>query len=214
MSIIQITIISLIIIGATACILALIWTKIIRPNDFAYSYKNRQFKTQYDELIKHLNSQSKVSTFNNILLNFDQTKAIIIERMFVTVQNVYLVANPLSKKVLDVKLEQEKIRLCYLKKTFNLPLDLNLLISTKKQLSHYSKVPITLIVPVLNPDFATKEVQQMHFVALEQMETLINKLEMQTNEFNSKEFVSLIEKYLIRRRPPRSLKFWKKADQI
>ena len=214
MSIIQITIISLIIIGATACILALIWTKIIRPNDFAYSYKNRQFKTQYDELIKHLNSQSKVSTFNNILLNFDQTKAIIIERMFVTVQNVYLVANPLSKKVLDVKLEQEKIKLCYLKKTFNLPLDLNLLISTRKQLNHYSKVPITLIVPVLNPDFATKEMQQMHFVALEQMETLINKLEMQTNEFNSKEFVSLIEKYLIRRRLPRSLKFWKKADQI
>ena len=214
MSIIQITIISLIIIGATACILALIWTKIIRPNDFAYSYKNRQFKTQYDELIKHLNSQSKVSTFNNILLNFDQTKAIIIERMFVTVQNVYLVANPLSKKVLDVKLEQEKIKLCYLKKTFNLPLDLNLLISTRKQLSHYSKAPITLIVPVLNSDFASKEVQQMHFVALEQMEALINKLEMQTNEFNSKEFVGLIEKYLIRRRAPRSLKFWKRTDQI
>ena len=207
MSIIQITIISLIIIGATACILALIWTKIIRPNDFAYSYKNRQFKTQYDELIKHLNSQSKVVTFNNILLNFDQTKAIIIERMFVTVQNVYLVANPLSKKVLDVKVEQEKIKLCYLKKNFNLPLDLNLLINTRKQLSHYSKTSITLIVPVLNSDFASKEVQQMHFVALEQMEALINKLEMQTNEFNSKEFVRLIEKYLIRRRAPRSLKF-------
>ena len=207
MSIIQITIISLIIIGATACILALIWTKIIRPNDFAYSYKNRQFKTQYEELIKHLNSQSKVVTFNNILLNFDQTKAIIIERMFVTVQNVYLVANPLSKKVLDVKVEQEKIKLCYLKKNFNLPLDLNLLINTRKQLSHYSKTSITLIVPVLNSDFASKEVQQMHFVALEQMEALINKLEMQTNEFNSKEFVGLIEKYLIRRRAPRSLKF-------
>ena len=207
MSIIQITIISLIIIGATACILALIWTKIIRPNDFAYSYKNRQFKTQYEELIKHLNSQSKVVTFNNILLNFDQTKAIIIERMFVTVQNVYLVANPLSKKVLDVKVEQEKIKLCYLKKNFNLPLDLNLLINTRKQLSHYSKTSITLIVPVLNSDFASKEVQQMHFVALEQMEALINKLEMQTNEFNSKEFVRLIEKYLIRRRAPRSLKF-------
>ena len=101
-SVLQISIYVLIGVGILLCIGALVWTKLIRPNQFAYSYKNHDFDKKYKSWIQKLNSQSKVIAYQDLMLDFGDQKPILLERMFISVQNVYLVANPLSKKVLSV----------------------------------------------------------------------------------------------------------------
>lgn len=213
--VLQISIYVLIGVGILLCIGALVWTKLIRPNQFAYSYKNHDFDKKYKSWIQKLNSQSKVIAYQDLMLDFGDQKPILLERMFVSVQNVYLVANPLSKKVLSVNKELNQIKLRFLKKVLDLPLDLNLLISNKKRLAQTTSINnIYLIVPVNNENFEQTTIDQIHFLSTDKILEWIETNESKPSEFNSKLFVDLIKSKTIKRKAPRTLKFWKKTNPL
>lgn len=214
-SILQISIYVLIGIGLLLCIAGLIWTKLIRPNQFAYSYKNHDFQKKYKNWIQKLNSQSKIIDYQDLMLDFGDQKPILLERMFVSVQNVYLVANPLSKKVLKVVKDSNQIKLRFLKKQLDLPLDLNLLINNKKRLVKATGVSnINLIVPVNNDNFQQITIDQIHFISTNKILEWIENEEAKESQFNAVEFSNLIKSKLIKRKKQRTLKFWKQNNEL
>ena len=142
------------------------------------------------------------------MLDFGDQKPVLLERMFVSVQNVYLVANPLSKKVLKVVKDSNQIKLRFLKKQLDLPLDLNLLINNKKRLVKATGVSnINLIVPINNDNFQQTTIDQIHFISTDKILEWIENEEAKESQFNAVEFSNLIKSKLIKRKKPRTLKF-------
>lgn len=211
MSPMNITIIVLISIGVIAIIIALIWTKLIKPNSFAYTNKNFITKRRYKDLISKIKQSTNIQEFNELKLNFDNQKITLIERLFFSSQNVYIISYPIEKKALDVFTKANEIKIKFENKVLDLPLDINVLIANVKIFKRKMNLKnIKLIVPMANEKFKDKEIENIYFVNEEKLETLINNLESEATEFDSKEFLEKIEKYKLKtkeRRKPFNLKF-------
>lgn len=207
MTLMTITIISLICIGIFLCILALIYTKIIKPNDFGYSKKNILIKQEYDNLIKKLNSQSKTLHYENICI-LDNNKQIIINRLLVTKQNSYIITNFIDKKVIDVERNKNNIKLIYPNKKLSLPLDINCDVENYKLLrKNFSqfKENIILIVPMINKSFEMKTINNIVFIQEENLYNEIKKIEDKPSNFDWKEFVKKIDSKMIKQKKRKKL---------
>lgn len=207
MSISLIIIYTLIGVGIVACIVALIYTKIIKPNTFGYTKKNSLERQSYNKLVSKLNSISKVHSYENLTLIFDNQRPIVIERLFITIQNVYMVARPIEKSVIDIEIKNEgDIKLVYKKKKLDLPLDVNLLIANsklfKKQIDQ--KENIQIIIPFLNKEISNKKINNIHFVEYESLFEYIAKFDEKPSNFNSKDVVSVIEKHMMKQKQKRT----------
>ena len=205
---ISLTIIYVLIgVGVVACIVALIYTKIIKPNTFGYTKKNSFEKQSYNKLILKLNSISKVYSYENLTLIFEKQKPIIIERLFVTTQNVFMVSRPIEKSVLDIEIKNEAdIKLIYKNKKLDLPLDINLMLTNYKLFKKQTnlKQNAILIIPFLNKTISNKKINNIHFVEYESLYDYIIKIDEQPSELNWKDVVAIIEKYMMKQKPKRT----------
>lgn len=206
----NITIISLIAIGVLSCIGALIYTKIIKPNTFGYSNKNMITQHNYKQIIKTLNSKSKIWTYENIYISInEQSKPMILERILITYQNVYVITNPIEKKVIDIKNNNGNFKLIYKNKLLDLPLDINLCLSNVNILKKQIKIKDNLIViiPMTNQEFITREINGVHFVQEENLLDYINKIDNKPSEFDFENFIQFIEKNKIKQKQKRKIFF-------
>lgn len=203
-------------IGSLACIVALIYTKWIKPNTFAYSNKNISTRHAYDEGIKKLNSVSKVWSYKNVYLKLrEESKPVIIEKLFVTLQNVYIVSYPIEKKIAGIEIINNIPKMIYKNKHLDLPLDINLLLSNGKILQSKLKLNnLIFVIPMANKDFDYQKNNNIYFVQENNIFDEIKKIEEQPSDFNAKEFVASLESYMIKQKPKRTfmnIKF-KKED--
>lgn len=202
MTLIQITIYVLIVIGVIACIFALVWTKIIKPNKFGYTNKNFLVKKEFTNLIKKMEIHSKIKIYENLYLNFDKVKPIYIERMVVTIQNVYLIANPLESKVIDIRENNGNIKMIYKNKELDLPLDVDILLASAKILKkEMEQKNLKIIIPVSNEYFVSKIIQSNHFVQKDDLFNYLNKLDNEVSNFDYQQFIQLINLKTIRKKP-------------
>lgn len=208
-TLLQISIYTLIALGVVLCLGALLWTRVIKPNSFAYSHKSRRFQRLYQSWINQLEHEAPVQAYQNLMLNLGSEQAIILERMVVTVQNVYLVANPLSKHTLRINRRQNQIKILTKRRELSLPPDLNLLIAQKKRLARAANISnIYVLVPVNNPNFTAMVVQHLHFISTPTVFATIQQLEEQNTTFDARAFNALIKLKTVPQRRRRSLKFW------
>lgn len=207
MSPINITLIVLIGLGVLSCIMALIWTKLIRPNSFGYSNKNIVTKRNYQNLIRTLSSKSKIYSYEDIYLKFSEDKnPLIIERMLITTQNVFIITNPIEKKVIDINLDKtNSIKLKYLKKTLDLPLDINIAIANTKLLQSQTKCSnIKIIIPYSNPDIIHFSKDNIYFEHYEKIIDLINKIDNEPSTFDATEFNQLLISKITKKKSKRT----------
>lgn len=210
-------IIVLIGVGLLACIIALIYTKIIKPNTFGYSTKKNN---SYLNIANKLNSQSKTYYYHNLnlLLNENESQPIIIEHLIITIQNAFALSNPIEKKVENIEIINNEIKLIYKNnKKLDLPLDTNLLVANAKLLRKKADIKnnMKIIIPLLNSEFDFKKHENIYFVQFNNVLEQIKKIDTQESSFNFQSFNEFIKIYKMKSKPKRTfmnIKFKKEYD--
>lgn len=114
-------------------------------------------KKEFANLIKKMEIHSKTKIYEDLYLNFDKAKPIYIERMVVTIQNVYLISNPIESKVIDIRENNANIKMICKNKELDLPLDVNILLTSAKILKkEMTQKNLKIIIPVSNEYFVSK----------------------------------------------------------
>lgn len=180
-------IISLIIVGFVACGFALLWTKIIKPNDFCYTTNNLIVKNKIKkQLIDLINSSVLIKYFYNISIKTNKIDTLAINNLFYSKKQIYFISDALYYNIVDVCKTSNEIKAITKRKAKELifPGSLQLFISGCRTLnkSELRGTKTCIIVPCLNKDFQEKNIDNIHFIKIENVASFITKNEKLTKQ--------------------------------
>ncbi|MGL4647630.1 MAG: hypothetical protein ACRCVI_02785 [Mycoplasmoidaceae bacterium] len=195
----QYIIYSLIGLGALACLIALIWTKLIRPNNSAFTSSFWYIKRQIINLGKNLVQKNKLDkAYYEVGVKLSNENYGYFDYLFIGHDHVYLISNPIYWNINDIKFNQQKFVLLNKKnKEFNLPLDLQIYLKSAKLIQkQISKNEIICLVPCLNKNFKSKKINHLEFIRFDELEKFIQEAEI-NQESQIITLKNEIEKHLV-----------------
>lgn len=195
-------------------IVALIYTKIIKPNTFSYSSNSFFVKWKFKNILKELKNKKVISEcYLDLSYNLGQMDIGNLN-YFAVGNKMFLISSPLYWNVKKVFLEKNKIMCATKKKNFTLPLDVDMFLNFSKKFIKFYKIKkdVQIIIPCLNKDFENTTINDIDFVNMKYFDAFFKKFELQQDDEETKLYlVSLKEKYLkikddaIVRKPKRAL---------
>lgn len=189
LSYIQITIIVLICIGVFSCISGLIYTKIIKPNTFAYSSNAYVVKRTLKDTFKKLKNENLINKcYLDIAFNLDGMKLGSINYLFYAKQ-IYFVSSPLYWDVSNVLFETGEIYCETKKGKLTLPLDVKMFVNlVKKMRKDFGiKSESKIVIPCLNKSFETISLNNIEFVSTENLHNWLKEnINSSTEDENTK----------------------------
>lgn len=208
MSISTYIILGLIGLAIVLIIGALIYTKIIKPNTFSYSSKSYVATNKIKSNLKELKNQKVIeNVYTNLSFVKSGYKPMTFEYIVIA-NKIVFICNPVYWNVYDVKMEKnEFVAISGKDKKQTLPLDTLLFIDSCKNFKKIYKIKneSLIVVPFLNKDFVDKQINNIDFININNLNSYLSKIEIPESDLDFKEFEKQILKEAIVPRKKRGI---------
>ncbi|MGL5590776.1 MAG: hypothetical protein ACRDCH_01770 [Metamycoplasmataceae bacterium] len=211
MSILEISLLVVFGIMILIIIIALIWTKLIKKNDFSfvsYDYFNiLSGRKTFLDLIKK-GSLKKIHT--RVVFKVPDLTMQAINSLYIGNENIYLISKSISRDVEQIKYESNAFYTISRKKNKlkinpEIELFLNASIKFKKHFELQDNTKV--IVPVANKEFKTTRIQNITFVSINNLDQIITEFEAAENSFLSEQQIKEVEKNITKKTNRLFIKF-------
>ncbi len=174
-------IIGLICLGVLAIIIALIWTKLIKPNTFVYTSNNFIDKSNRKKIFTELVDDSVLTKYlANVSIKSNNISTYSINEILISNKCIYLISDALYYETTSVSKEKGVLK-ARLKKGGYKDMPHNLIMYydavkfVKKNLLKNNEVCI--ITPCLNKNFNEYEIDNINFVKFEKLKEFIKEFD-------------------------------------
>lgn len=219
MSISSIFIIVFICIAIVLICISLIYTKIIKSNDFCYTSNSIFVKFFLKRELKSLKKISEMKECHiDISFNLEGLTLFNIQYLFLSKNKIYLMTLPLYWNVKNVFIKDKKIFCKVNKKELTLPMEIDFFLDKIKKFKNnfsLSDKEIKIIIPYLNKKMESSNLNNIDFVYLKNIKNFIES-ENKLNEWNdviNKKFNKIIENSIIQK-PRRSIFYLRNTNKI
>lgn len=199
--------IALIAAGVIAVILALFWTKIVKPSTFGYTSKSIIVKWKLKKIFKNLfNSHKIIKSYQNVCFDLTDINMAIIDSMYFGNDFIYIVSNSFYWNIKEIIFSQNKLKIITTRnKELDLPLDIDFFLKATRSFNKNfdSKEHVKIIVPCLNKNFKNININNIHYMKIVDIDKFIQDLEISIEnkiEVLQKTITLKIKKQKIRRR--------------
>lgn len=203
----DILVLSLIGVGAFACVCALIWTKLIKPVEMSYVSTSYVAKRKTKSLIKQLFKEGKLSKIMRDPSFKSTDSYIILDYLVFGNDKVYAISQSMYWNIASVKFAGSKFEVTTKKgKTLDLPLEISLFEASAKSFRKFfeTKDKLEVIIPCLNKEFQYYKHNNLNFVQVDKVKQFI--IDNETSQENQiKELQDKISSAKIKRKPKRTI---------
>lgn len=199
---INITIIVLICIGSILLISAIVWTRIIKKNDWIYSNKTLFTIKYITNILKNNFAKTNECKIMNDIFYSDTSNFskcfFYLNNVVITKKNIYFITYELAKKATRVEIIKNNIKLIDKKtKEFNLPIEIDSVIKNYKTIKTSISKNIKIIVLAANENFETTKpnpINDIYFVSTKKLVDFLKEHEQE--EKNELINIEEIRKYI------------------
>ncbi len=200
---IEITIIVLICIGAVALIAALIWTKIIKKNDWVNCNKTLfTINLIKKDIGKSFNDKDKYILMSDIFYSDTETNKtcfFYLNNALITTKNIFLITYELSQKGRGIRKVNNDLKVIDKKnKEFNFPIEIDSVFKNLKNIKKsLDNKEIKIIVPCSYKGFkhyCSPLNESIHFICSNNLSQLISSIENETEKIVNEDLNSIRKK--------------------
>lgn len=189
----NITIIVFISLGVLACLIAFIWVKFIKKNNFGYSSKNIQTNAWYKKFLNEIGVDDS-NQFKDVILKMDK-QYVALGNIIVGAQNIYIISNPLEKAIDTVVCENNDYFVYKKSSKLLLPPDVRIILNQTHSFKKHLKIGdnLQIIIPLQNDLAIQKKNQNVNFVPIKDMVNFYKEAENETNDFDNRSCIDFIK---------------------
>ncbi|MGL5732487.1 MAG: hypothetical protein ACRCXE_00215 [Metamycoplasmataceae bacterium] len=184
-------------------IIALIWTKVIKRNDFSFiSYEYFHTPSGKKMFLNLINKGTLKKIHTRVVFRVPDLTIQAINSLFIGNNNIYLISKSIARNVEQIKYESNSF---YTVSNKNDKLKINpeielFLNGSRNFKKHFELQDNTqVIVPIANKEFKTTRIQNITFVSISNLDQIITQFELDENSFISAQQIEEVEKTITKK---------------